>query len=335
MENSALKNDSKRETFTDFIKVVACYMVVLEHTAVRDLSTINDLLILGSCNCVLLFFMVNGYLMQHKDAISYHYSLNKIWNILKIILGWNVIVMILYAFIKHEFYNPITETIRNLLNKGFFWQLWFMGALILIYLILPIVFIINKKYHKQFLAFLILITVVIDSVSLYKGFPIYAGLPMTVWIWIWLLYFELGGALYKIKNRIIRKMTFKTHIVLCIIFFTASLGYNYCISEYVFHSTFPTYYNSNIFILIWTVLLFLLFYRLQLSYNVNRYIQKIATATWGIYLIHILIVKGIEQFYSFQQPFVNDCITVFVFIVSYMAVFVIKRIPGLRKLISY
>ena len=86
-----------------------------------------------------LFFMVNGYLQLRKDEIKYSYCIKKIAKIIAIVLVWNIIIAIPYFVLKGESKNIILESIKNLfLQKGYYNHFWFLGTLIIIYLLLPV-----------------------------------------------------------------------------------------------------------------------------------------------------------------------------------------------------
>ena len=131
----------------DLLKIMACVGVVLLHTTIsgfKDTESWNYLTFLyylGTYS-IPLFFMVNGYLLLGKNEISYSYILQKIKWILVTVSVWTLIIWIY----KRDFSeNPIKKVLGSLLQRGYFFQFWFFGALILIYLCLPIL----KKVLKS------------------------------------------------------------------------------------------------------------------------------------------------------------------------------------------
>ena len=86
--------------------------------------------------------MLNGYFLLNKKILSYGYVLNKIVGILIIVSVWNILVWL----IRWDFnVNPVRKIIGSLVQKGYAYQFWFFGSLIIIYLTLPIV----KKYWRK------------------------------------------------------------------------------------------------------------------------------------------------------------------------------------------
>lgn len=120
----------------DLIKVIACIGVVLLHTTMPGFKETGRwnyssyLYYLGTYS-IPLFFMVNGYLLLGKSKITYPYILHKIKWVLITVSSWTVIIW----FLKRDFtINPIKKILASLIQKGYFFQFWFFGSLILTYL---------------------------------------------------------------------------------------------------------------------------------------------------------------------------------------------------------
>lgn len=139
----------------DLLKVIACVGVVLLHTEMGGFKETGSwnfstyLYYLGTYS-ILLFFIVNGYLLLGKKEITYSYILQKVKYILITVLSWTFIV---WLFKRDFSVNPIKKLIGSLVQKGYFFQFWFFGALILIYICLPVLKqFLNKK--KLFILFI-------------------------------------------------------------------------------------------------------------------------------------------------------------------------------------
>ena len=112
----------------DFLKIMACIGVVLLHTTIsgfKETSSWNYLTYLyylGTYS-IPLFFMVNGYLLLGKNEISYSYILQKIKWIFVTVSIWTLIIWIY----KRDFsQNPIKKVLGSLLQRGYFFQFWFL-----------------------------------------------------------------------------------------------------------------------------------------------------------------------------------------------------------------
>ena len=160
----------------DLLKVLACVGVVLLHTTMggfKDTGSWNlltYLYYLGTYS-IPLFFMVNGYLLLGKREITSHYILQKVKWILITVSSWNIIV---WLFKRDFTVNPIKKIVGSLIQKGYFFQFWFFGALILIYLCLPILskFLNSKRRYLYILALLIVIGFIVELANIFFQRPL-------------------------------------------------------------------------------------------------------------------------------------------------------------------
>ncbi len=101
--------------------------------------------------------MVNGYLQLNKVK-DYKYVLKKIFNIFMVCIIWNIPIVIFKLVIEGENSNIISNVFLNYIQKGYFWQFWFLGALILIYIFLPLIQkLFNKTDKYKFITILLII----------------------------------------------------------------------------------------------------------------------------------------------------------------------------------
>ena len=143
MENNVIKeNNKKRFDYIDLLKCIAIFFVIIYHNECYNTNFIanNESLFINIfrailSTCVPLFFIVNGYLLFSKKFDLKKHTIKTIKLILLTII-WGVITAFLILKIKNE---PITAQIffDTLLKmrEGYVNHLWFMGALICIYLI--------------------------------------------------------------------------------------------------------------------------------------------------------------------------------------------------------
>ena len=130
---------NKREIWLDYIKALAIFLVLVLHTirfGINDNSfSIGLIFYYFGTIAIPLFFMVNGYLQLRRE-ITYKYVFKKIFKILFVALSWNFLFaflnLVLYGGIENFFYN----TFFSFLQHGYLYQFWFLGSLIIIYLIL-------------------------------------------------------------------------------------------------------------------------------------------------------------------------------------------------------
>ena len=197
---------SQRNTSVDAIKVIAMTMVLLLHTGVSSASFIDnsnsrDVVYAICCIAVPLFFMASGYLMQTRE-VSLAYVKKKVFGILKFIIITISLALIVYNLI--DYINNGRLTSRGLgiasyfswtVQKGYMWQYWYFGAMILLY-------IINALIPNEILfSYKILSIMVLAS---FMAFILNAlcqfekmYLPQTFRLYYWVMFYCMGGVIRK------------------------------------------------------------------------------------------------------------------------------------------
>lgn len=238
----------------DLLKVIACVGVVLLHTEMGGFKETGSwnfstyLYYLGTYS-IPLFFIVNGYLLLGKKEITYSYILQKVKYILITVLSWTFIV---WLFKRDFSVNPIKKLIGSLVQKGYFFQFWFFGALILIYICLPVLkqFLNSKRSYLYFLSVLLVIGLIFELTNIVLQMPIQTYVIQTFRLWTWLFYYILGGFISQfdkntIKNGFKRWMKVIAVLLLLvspfILFFIAKTTYHNFFAEY-FYDIFMIFY---------------------------------------------------------------------------------------------
>ena len=131
--------------------------VVLLHTMHNNSYIISSVLYEVCGFAIPCFFMASGYVLLNREPATMSYCIKKICNILRVVLLWNLVICItkiLYHVVRQDIEqiclaSCVVEYIQNicksLLQKGYLWHFWYLGALILLYLILPV----TKHIHIQ------------------------------------------------------------------------------------------------------------------------------------------------------------------------------------------
>lgn len=142
----------------DIVKAMACIFVILLHTSMaaflRDGVALSHTMpsqiiyYLGT-GAVPLFFMANAFFIINRSEISYKYICKKIIAILIPVFLWNALLFLGYIM-KGKETNYIYLAFGSLIQRGFFFQFWFLGALILLLLFAPILNGLLKKSLKLY-----------------------------------------------------------------------------------------------------------------------------------------------------------------------------------------
>jgi len=288
----------------DLLKVLACVGVVLLHTTMggfKDTGSWNlltYLYYLGTYS-IPLFFMVNGYLLLGKREITSHYILQKVKWILITVSSWNIIV---WLFKRDFTVNPIKKIVGSLIQKGYFFQFWFFGALILIYLCLPILskFLNSKRRYLYILALLIVIGFIVELANIFFQRPLQTHVMQTFRLWTWFFYYILGGYIaqfnvdnlkYRFKNWMKIVSMLLVLISPIILFFLAKNTYHNLFAEYFYDILFVKFTSLGIFLMVLT---------LSLNENGSKWIVSLSNQTMGVFVIHTYVMKIWEKLIAFS-----------------------------------
>ena len=322
----------------DLLKVLACVGVVLLHTTMggfKDTGSWNlltYLYYLGTYS-IPLFFMVNGYLLLGKREITSHYILQKVKWILITVSSWNIIV---WLFKRDFTVNPIKKIVGSLIQKGSFFQFWFFGALILIYLCLPILskFLNSKRRYLYILAVLIVIGFIVELANIFFQRPLQTHVMQTFRLWTWFFYYILGGYIaqfnvdnlkYRFKNWMKIVSMLLVLISPIILFFLAKNTYHNLFAEYFYDILFVKFTSLGIFLMVLT---------LSLNENGSKWIVSLSNQTMGVFVIHTYVMKIWEKLIAFSFTGAYLWFAIFTLSISFIVIGILMRIPYLNRIVK-
>jgi surface polysaccharide O-acyltransferase-like enzyme len=250
-----------------------------------------------------------------------------------------MIIFLAKLIIKRKITNPFYTSFKNLIQQDYFWQFWFFGTMIIIYLILPILY----KYFNDYKTAIILtvtfiaISLTIDLLNLIRSFNGYSIIQLhiiqTFRLWTWFAYFLLGGLLgkEKVKNFFLNHINNITNwcILSASIIIISIYQYNVGI---LYKKSNLEYFYDNIFTFIYSISLFILIYRQ--NFKQNKIIKIMSNNIMGIYIVHVTVIKIFTHFYKFNTPILNISFIFIVFICSLILTLVISKIPLFNRLIK-
>lgn len=152
----------------DLIKIIAMICVMGLHSAgifvYNDNGTIIGNTVYRASVCAIpLFFMVSGYLLLGREKSDYKYSLKKCISIVRFVaictIGYTLLHWI-WQLLRGTNIN-YRELINNFcgafIQKGKFSIFWYFGAMIIIYLMYPLLNRLYKSHFKSFVGLLLLL----------------------------------------------------------------------------------------------------------------------------------------------------------------------------------
>ena len=280
-----------------------------------------------------LVFMVNGYLLLGKREITSHYILQKVKWILITVSSWNIIV---WLFKRDFTVNPIKKIVGSLIQKGYFFQFWFFGALILIYLCLPILskFLNSKRRYLYILALLIVIGFIVELANIFFQRPLQTHVMQTFRLWTWFFYYILGGYIaqfnvdnlkYRFKNWMKIVSMLLVLISPIILFFLAKNTYHNLFAEYFYDILFVKFTSLGIFLMVLT---------LSLNENGSKWIVSLSNQTMGVFVIHTYVMKIWEKLIAFSFTGAYLWFAIFTLSISFIVIGILMRIPYLNRIVK-
>ena len=322
----------------DLLKVLACVGVVLLHTTMggfKDTGSWNlltYLYYLGTYS-IPLFFMVNGYLLLGKREITSHYILQKVKWILITVSSWNIIV---WLFKRDFTVNPIKKIVGSLIQKGYFFQFWFFGALILIYLCLPILskFLNSKRRYLYILALLIVIGFIVELANIFFQRPLQTHVMQTFRLWTWFFYYILGGyiAQFNVDNL---KYRFKNWMkIVSMLLVLISPIILFFLAKNTYHNLFAEYFYDILFVKFTSIGIFLMVLTLSLNENGSKWIVSLSNQTMGVFVIHTYVMKIWEKLIAFSFTSAYLWFAIFTLSISFIVIGILMRIPYLNRIVK-
>jgi surface polysaccharide O-acyltransferase-like enzyme len=222
--------------------------------------------------------------------------------------------------------------VKSLVQKGTLWHFWYFGALMIVYLFVPLL-----SKHGENLKWVWVVSFgmgfLIQSVSYIVGTPLQSYLIQTFRLWTWIQYFVLGGLCGRVGGVSDWNVTLRTHTV----FLTAATAfvviYQNIVGRQLLHNLYAEYFYDSIFTVMWVVILFTWIMRLNLSSNLCNVIKKLSPLTLGIYIIHPLIIRVIMHFWKIDSILISLIYFIVVFLASGLMAWIISRIPVVNKVI--
>lgn len=286
----------QRDYKLDIVRIVACLMVILMHSPMPNME-LSGIIAVGNTMitmpCIGLFFIVSGYLLLPVKTSMKDFLTKRLGKVV-----WPTLVFTLFYIIVNTICDggDIKSILKQIASIPFGAQgngvLWFMYTLMGLYLIAPIITPFIEKATRKELEFIIglwaitllwpylmiVLSVNTGIDSILHSFSGYAG------------YFILG---FYLKKYPIRINTFAALLLIVMPFFLY-IGFKKMGIELGFEEGF-SYLSLPIALMTLSVFLLLQKYvrTNKLSLTVRNVISDFSNCSFGIYLLHIFVMRRI------------------------------------------
>jgi len=339
--------NKNRTIWFDLLKILAIFAVVVIHVASFTflemplfsnrwhVSNIYDSMVRF---CVPVLVMISGALfLDEKKEINIKKLYKKnIFRLLTAYLSWNII----YYFYNVHFNNLSYSVLKAPFIKEL--HVWFIPMIIGLYIITPILKVIvkDKKNTEYLLIIFLIFGIIIPTIkdiltidyitvsSFLSDFkPELSG---------YVGYYILGHYLYTYKP-------YKNESAMFILSYI--IGTIMCIIGTIMVSSitaskailFYEYFSVTTFIQAVSVFCFFEYTvsKKQFSNKVNNLISKLANLTFGIYLVHMLVIYMLQEI-GFGSHVINSIInipllSIVSFLISLLIALIIDKIPIINK----
>jgi len=341
-------------TWADLIRVVAIFLVVTVHVSGQITNVWGKVPesdwfianIYGSIAriCVPLFFMISGYLLLPRSESLGVFYRKRMPKVVVPFIAWSLIYLGWYC--GNHPGMCTAPLIRDLLFvQGTYYHLWFMYSLIGIYLILPVLRLlvrpeVDRKVLWYFIGLWLIFQSLLNFVTYFGHFQIGISAPLANgFVGFFILGYLLGPwKLSRWQTALVAAAWLLATLatILGTYFLTKSSGK---FENYFYGFTTPNVLIASatgFFLVKW-----LSETRGFASPKIQRSIRSLAAASFGIYLIHVLVIELLQSWipgYHFDTFMGNPLwsvplVTMVVFILSSWIVRILQRIPVLNRIV--
>ncbi len=345
---------SGKYIWVDYLRLIATFSVVFLHSAAPLLKKYHELpeeyWMTGNIYdslvrmCVPLFFMISGLLLLGKSEPLKVFFSKRMDKVLVPLIAWSLI----YVF--WEAYYEGSETISfssfyNIFLAPAYYHLWYLYAIIGIYLFLPILRVIIGKADRNLLHYYLLlwfvavaiipigenITEVSSKIDLFS-ISGYSG------------YLVLGFLLGKMD--ITKKLAISAIFIFIISVTVTATGTYFLTVENdgVFSEYFYGYMTPNVILMSASMFILTKYFISKVdafaSDRMLSILKSFSSASFGIYLIHPVFLYLLEEgdlgivLSGFEgDPAISIPATaVTTFFLSYVTILLLKKIPVINKI---
>jgi len=217
-------------------------------------------------------------------------------------------------------------------------MLWFMYAIIALYIALPFIKILvdGMDFHleKIFVTLWLILNGGLYILKLFVKLDINYLVPIISGTY-YLGYFIVGYLIYKYKDKIAFKK-YNVHFLIVLIIsllFTIGLTYANSISRNMYYDNFLAY--RSIFIMLSSISSFILIY-FNIADKKNNLISFVSPYSFGVYLVHGILLNILMDIFLYEDiiSFIGIPICVIILaIISVLVVSLLKKIPLIKNYI--
>lgn len=282
------KKRNERNSAIELLRILSMIMIVFHHFACHGGfewgTTISitrlwyNFIVMGGKIGVNIFVLISGYYLVSNE--SEIFDINKVIKFVGQILFYSVGIFVACKLTGIAHYD-----VKALIKVFFpitFSQWWFASTYFVLYLLHPYLNKLLKNLEKSLYQSLLLLMVVCWSIIPTFTTSSFQSNPL---LWFVTLYSIAGYIrLYGVNGRFTSKQYFLFYVICSILTYSSSVIL--LRSKRSLFSGYSTYFyeQEKLTILLISLCLFLCFLTLKMNYH--KWINTLASATFGVYLLH-------------------------------------------------
>ncbi|PQO27129.1 acyltransferase [Blastopirellula marina] len=344
-----------REVWVDFVRVFAVFCVIVLHVAGPLLYEYNELpradwLIANfydSCvrMCVPLFFMISGYLLLRRDESLLSFFRKRCQKVVVPLVAWTLFYVLWNVVIEKQ-PIPSVRSLGGLLISPAYFHLWFLYALLGVYLCVPFLQAVVHSTHRYLATYFVVLWLV--AVVAIPFWELATASKSEIDLGVvsgYAGYFMLGYLLGCRPTTIL-------HAVMGLVGYGSSVGVTFAGTWYLtanqegeFAGYFFENFSANVVVMSASVFVLLKFVG-QYSTMLTKpqailVLDALSGASFGVFLIHIAVLLTLHHGYlgvtltgsSGNPIYAIPLASIVVGCLSFLAVVGLRKVPVLKWLV--
>lgn len=332
--------------YIDLLRVLACFLVIVNHT-IKDAfigyemdfsATLSMAYLTFSKIAVPLFLMISGALLFEREEDYISVWKKKIIPTMAVIILFSLFV---YIFIEQREFSLISW-IASMIHEPAFVAYWYLYTLLGIYVMLPIlqklIHSLNETDFKYLLTIWFIVMACVPFLAAWHVFPVvsYSFVLPIITNEIGFLFLGYYLTHFQKERKSIRFYS-------SVLFITMIVCYFYNILETIYFGSFTLLLDRAC---VWSSVIlsycvFQIVYQLyetrEFSFRFNQIVNYVGETTFGIYLVHGIVLWIClplqAMLLNMGNRFIGVAIYGFViFIISFIIVRLLAIIPLFKKL---
>lgn len=329
---------TERDRGVEALRILSCCAVVGLHTFIRGLGPMSSALYYACGFAVPVFFMVSGAFLLNRGQVEWSYSIRKVRRFTTVLLLWTLATLCAMTLADiaegggisgaSGFFLRFLSIFKGtFLQYGYLSHCWFLWALAIMYLILPLISAFSMRWKWALFGATLAVNEMIQVFSCIAGRPLELYIPQVLRLWIWLMYFLLGGLVYQVlkKEKDARRPGW-------LLLGLTAIGSMYILWQlYAGSALMPEqdgtaraeFFYGSLPCVLFCAILFVFAESLRLKSDLW---VRLGSLTMGVYLLHKFVIRAVHRLLSLPEVYMGSGLGfLLVLIVSFVVIASIKR----------